>query len=217
VSWLKLDDSFAEHPKVAAVSDAAFRAHVTAMCYSARLLTDGRVPEAVARSFRPKVVKELIRGGLWAKEPTTGYLIHDYLDWNPSRAQVLERRRKESARKSARTPLGGPVSSQAEAAAYSPPDSVGPVPDPYPTQTAPSANANGNPNQPSGDQLYLLKRLFEHDSNWSSVTVPALVQLNKRFGRGTVHEAMQDLREAPPDQVRDSAYGLLQRTCEAKS
>jgi len=80
-----------------------------------------------------------------------------------------------------------------------------------------ASRANGedpNPNQPTQDQLYLLKRLFMHDSNWSEVTIPAIVELNKRYGRRTVHIALGRLREDPPVSV-GKAYGLLQGTCEA--
>jgi hypothetical protein len=41
MSWVRLDDSFPEHPKVIALTDAAFRAHVRGLCYAGRFLTDG--------------------------------------------------------------------------------------------------------------------------------------------------------------------------------
>jgi hypothetical protein len=99
VSWLKLDDGFPEHPKIADLSDAAFRAHLSAICYAARALTDGWVPESFAKVWPRKTVRELEAAGLWTRADVRGYLIHDYLDWQPAKAAVLERRRKESERK----------------------------------------------------------------------------------------------------------------------
>lgn len=211
MTWARLDDSFAEHPKVGRLSDAAFRAHVTAICYSARLLTDGFVPDAAVRAYPRKAVEELRKIGLWEREPDgSGWWLHDYLDYNPTRERVLAKRASDAARK-----RGGVAE---EPAPDSKRESQRPRPDPASplTSTAPTAYAANGKSKPSEDQLYLLKRLFEHDSNWSSVTPGALVQLNRRFGRELVHEALQDLREAPPDEVQKSAYGLIQRTCEAK-
>lgn len=110
MSWARLDDGMPENEKVADLSDAAFRAQVTAICYAARNLTDGYVPLRFARQYARtnKVLKELT-AALWhlpnalceqcrrwpeAKEAvkgkTDGYYIHDYLDYNPTRTHVME-------------------------------------------------------------------------------------------------------------------------------
>lgn len=215
MTWARLDDSFAEHPKVGRLSDTAFRAHVTAICYSARLLTDGFVPDAAVRAYPRKAVEELRKIGLWERDSDgSGWWLHDYLDYNPTRERVLAKRASDSARKRG----GVATDSPPDTARESDRESQRPVPDPALPDplTAPTAYAANGKSKPSEDQLYLLKRLFEHDSNWSSVTPGAIVQLNRRFGRELVHEALQDLREAPPDEVQKSAYGLIQRTCEAK-
>lgn len=103
MTWVKLDDGFPDHPKVVALSDRAFRAHVTALCYCARYLTDGDVPTGVAKRIATAKVKaELTAAGLWTETPGGLYRLHDYLDWNPSRADVEgtkenDRRRKAMA------------------------------------------------------------------------------------------------------------------------
>lgn len=93
--YLRLDDAFTDHPKVDALSDPAFRLHVSGICYSARLLTDGKVPaDRVARlvpQFKPKTLAELVTAGLWTLEGDS-YDIHDYLRHNPSREHVLAER-----------------------------------------------------------------------------------------------------------------------------
>lgn len=87
--YLNMDDSFPDHPKVDGLSDGAFRLHVSAMCYAAKHLTDGYIPpERVSRltpRYKAAQLDELIKAGLWVKHDT-GHRIHDYLDWNKSRA-----------------------------------------------------------------------------------------------------------------------------------
>lgn len=100
MSWLKLDDSFPEHEKVADLTDKAFRVHVSALCYAARNLTDGHLPRSVVKTLtlgKAAPITELLAVGLWDNNGN-GYLIHDYLDYNPSREHVqAERERRQSA------------------------------------------------------------------------------------------------------------------------
>ena len=96
--WANLDDQFPEHPKNDGLSDAAFRLAVSGICYANRFLTDGfvasdRVPRIVPR-FRKAALDELVSGGLWLTV-AGGYEIHDFLDWNRSRAQVEEERERK--------------------------------------------------------------------------------------------------------------------------
>lgn len=101
----QLDDLYADHPKVAALSDAAFRLHTAGILYCNRHLTDGliagdEVPRLV-RKFRRTALAELTAPscGLWCDVLGGAYLIHDYLDWNPSRAEVEARRAAAAKRK----------------------------------------------------------------------------------------------------------------------
>lgn len=99
MTWARIDDHFPEHPKVVGISDRAFRVHIAALCYAARYLTDGHIPKAVpsALGARTRDIAELVGAALW--EPNgDSYVIHDYLDYNPSRAAVeAERARKATA------------------------------------------------------------------------------------------------------------------------
>lgn len=77
-----------EHPKVVGLSPTAKWAFVESLCYSARNLTDGRVPRAAAQRFGSgQAIRALLASGLW-EEGGDCYVIHDYLDFNPSKAQV---------------------------------------------------------------------------------------------------------------------------------
>jgi len=96
--WVKLDDGFADHPKVARLSNEAFRLHVMALCYCARFLTDGVVPDVVTHRYR-RAIPSLIDAGLWsAIEGGGGYAIHDWGEWNPTAEQVQHRRKAEAER-----------------------------------------------------------------------------------------------------------------------
>lgn len=107
--YASFDDHFPDHPKIAPLSDAAFRLHVAGICYAARHLTDGIVPAVevprLVRAYRKTSLAALTaEAALWVPRPGGDYEIHDYLDWNLSRAKVLERR--ENAAKLARKRWG---------------------------------------------------------------------------------------------------------------
>jgi hypothetical protein len=89
-TYVRFDDNYDESPKIAALSDAAFRAHVSAICYSGRNLTDGRIPAQVARKFGPpRAIRELVAAGLLI-QTENGYEVHDYLEHQRSAEQVKD-------------------------------------------------------------------------------------------------------------------------------
>lgn len=99
MTWVKIDDHFADHPKILALSDAAYRAYVDGLCYCARYLTDGKIADAPLKKLaRRGAVAELEQAGLW-KRNGAGVIVHDYLVYQEDSATVMERRRKDSARK----------------------------------------------------------------------------------------------------------------------
>ena len=103
--WVKLDDRFPSHRKVALLSDRAFRLHVSAICWCAENLTDGHISDreltlvAHVRGVKA-TAKQLEDAGVWDRVDD-GWVIHDYLDYNPSRDQVLAERKKNAARQEA--------------------------------------------------------------------------------------------------------------------
>jgi len=104
--WVKLDDSTDSHRKVRRAGNEAFGVWTRSLCYSAGGLTDGHIdPEWLEERTgkrAPKVAELLLVSGLW--EPTDdGWMIHDYLDHNPSRAAVLAKRKADSERKPRRS------------------------------------------------------------------------------------------------------------------
>lgn len=115
MGWAKFDDLYDDNPKVRrafSLNAQAVSVHVLAITYSARHLTDGRVSEEWLRERVPHgrqrqaVLRVLVDAGLFDKNGT-GYLVHDYLDYNPSRADVLARREREREAKRRAGKLGG--------------------------------------------------------------------------------------------------------------
>lgn len=104
MTWARLDDGFPEHPKVLSVGPFGLTVFVRALCYSARNLTDGFIPNAAIVSFTVDFARtsraahavdwpaRLVAAGLW-DEATGGYRIHDYLSYNPSKEKVLAERK----------------------------------------------------------------------------------------------------------------------------
>ncbi|MFF8839605.1 hypothetical protein [Streptomyces sp. NPDC015130] len=103
--WVRLDDRFPSHRKVALLSDRAFRLYVSALCWSSENLTEGRILEKelplVARIRGHKTAAaELEAAGLWDRAEV-GWVIHDYLEYNPDRAKVQAEREANAARQQA--------------------------------------------------------------------------------------------------------------------
>ncbi len=105
MTWVRLDEKFADHPKVVRAGPLGMAMHVTALCYCNRHLTDGFVPKQIASVLLDLtglgewslVVEDLVEAGLW--EPVDrGWLIHDYLDYQPSRAyaESVKNKRKQA-------------------------------------------------------------------------------------------------------------------------
>ncbi|MEV8353157.1 hypothetical protein ACFVTT_23435 [Streptomyces niveus] len=103
--WVRLDDRFPTHRKVALLSDRAFRLYVSALCWSSENLTEGRILAKelplVSRVRSPKTAAtELEAAGLW--DPAEGgWAIHDYLEYNPDRSRVQADRAANAARQKA--------------------------------------------------------------------------------------------------------------------
>lgn len=99
VPWATFDDGFGDHPKNKGLSDAAFRLHTCGILFCNRYLTDGlikaeEVPDLVRR-YRPAALQELVDKGHWLHhEELYLYEIHDFLQWNRSKAEVEANRER---------------------------------------------------------------------------------------------------------------------------
>lgn len=99
MSWSMLDDGWHDHPKVLACSYAARGVWATSLSWSANKLTEGKLPRRLAAvmEFPEDAIAELVSVGLWDAVPD-GWLIHDYLDYNDSKAEALKKRALSAAR-----------------------------------------------------------------------------------------------------------------------
>lgn len=99
MSWVRLDDGFCDHPKIALLPIKARWVHLHGLCYCNRFLTDGDIPVEVAVRWEgPAAPAVLVERGLWTIDGDT-YSIVGYLDWNDSKQKVEARRRADSERK----------------------------------------------------------------------------------------------------------------------
>lgn len=101
MAWVRLDDQFHDHPKVVDAGPLAEALFFRGLTYAARYLTDGFVPAGVLRRMGDMdAVAEagrLVACGLW-ETTEGGWLIHDYLDYQPSKERVVEDRAKNARR-----------------------------------------------------------------------------------------------------------------------
>lgn len=116
MSWVRLDDGYPEHSKVADLTDAAFRADVEGTCFSSRSKRDGHIPSGVAlRLWGRGAITELVAAGRWHEGhgcgsedcihgPGDGYIVHDFLEYNdPNHVRDA---RSNAARNAARSRWG---------------------------------------------------------------------------------------------------------------
>ena len=122
--WVRFDDQYTIHRKVDGLSDAAFRLHTSAIFWCARNLTDGFVSGedldgVTARVRTPaRFAAECVSRGAWHEArfdcPSEkcagpvdgdGWVIHDYLRYQPSKAEVLADR-EDAAKRQAKWRAG---------------------------------------------------------------------------------------------------------------
>jgi hypothetical protein len=116
--WFALDDGFDSHPKVRKAGNAAVGLFVRLGVHATKHLTEGHLDGDIVRGYgTPATVRKLISVGMLhgfghdckrCEQPTEdGYVIHDYLEYNKSRAQIeaareAARKRQQKGRDSAR-------------------------------------------------------------------------------------------------------------------
>jgi hypothetical protein len=101
--WSRLDDSLYDHPKVDALGRHRLQAvglWVLIITWSSRHLTDGHVTFARIRQLGgSKAITELLVAAGLLDKVDDSYLVHDFLDYNDSRADIEARRSAEREKK----------------------------------------------------------------------------------------------------------------------
>lgn len=103
MSWVKIDDQFPYHRKVIAAGLEGRALYITALCYTAHQLTDGFIPDDVMPVLGvlsgvvdvKQIASKLVEVCLW-HACDGGYTIHDYLDYNPTKEEVIKTREARS-------------------------------------------------------------------------------------------------------------------------
>ena len=154
--WVKLDDHYPDHPKLHLVGAIGLAIQTAAICFCGRHLTDGKLSFSDADSLIRSVLSPITDGegvtwgismtsgmvgrdadefdwtslmveaGLW-DQIASGFRVHDYLNYNPTRREWNELQEKKQLAGKA----GGQASAKARAQAKSNPVPV-PVPVPKP-------------------------------------------------------------------------------------
>lgn len=112
MAWLRIDDRVRTHPKIAQAGPAAAWLWFCGICYCREHLTDGDIPKAVVPSLAMnlpspwKHAARLVDVRLWEQVPD-GYRVHDFLKWNPSKADVVKSRQSEVERKRSERSVSG--------------------------------------------------------------------------------------------------------------
>lgn len=102
--WFKVDDSFYDHPKTIALSDAAMALWLRSGTWSARNGTDGRIPANLPGRMcedPERAIRELMEAGLWEMTKSGMYRFHDWSVYQPDRSvrhRSLIGRRKAATR-----------------------------------------------------------------------------------------------------------------------
>lgn len=202
--WARLDDQFHAHPKLAELDPdlmlAAVGLHTLVLSWCASQLTDGHVPAAQVRRLAGQPVEnltaELVRVGLWEKA-TKAFIVHDYLDYNPSRAQVVA----ERERKSEGGRRGGLASGRARREAY--------------PQGHAEAYAEGYA-QASAEDMLAHPFAKRSGSSGTPVPVPVPVPILKT-GNARAREARPPVDNSPEDEYADVDFGEEKPTEDKKT
>jgi hypothetical protein len=116
MTWSKISDHFPTQPAILRLSDAAFRLHVTALCYGNQHTTDGLIDVnslyalGIRKADPEELAAECVNAGIWSvveadpEDPSDegGWQL-DWTDQEP--ATVVKRRRKRQNEKGRRDRL----------------------------------------------------------------------------------------------------------------
>lgn len=104
MSWAKIDDRFHSHRKVRQAGLEATGLFARALSYAAAEASDGHIEDAwveeAAGKRAGKLAALLVEAGLWERNGT-GFFIHDWLAYNPSRteADALAKKKQEAGKR----------------------------------------------------------------------------------------------------------------------
>lgn len=110
--WARLDDELLDHEKISTAGEMiggrngsviALGFYAQCLMWANRHLSDGHLPRSVVKDFRHgsnplSIADALVKAGLLEKNGS-GFVIHDFDEFNPSAAKVKTKRREDKLRK----------------------------------------------------------------------------------------------------------------------
>lgn len=99
MAWVRIDDSFYDHPKFVDLSLDAVGLWVTMLAWSNRNLTDGQIPQKAVEKMGGLCIKELIDAGL-VESDLLNFTLVNYSNYQPSADEIRSRKREVSAKRS---------------------------------------------------------------------------------------------------------------------
>ncbi len=97
MAWFKMDDTWSTHPKVIAAGLHGRALWIAGGLHCSQQLTDGRIDKtslqmiAALAAVKPSAASKLCELGLWI-DRGDHYVIPNFLEYNPSREQVMAER-----------------------------------------------------------------------------------------------------------------------------
>lgn len=193
MSWVKVDDKAWSHPKFADLSGNAVRLWLFALCWCNQQETDGLIPKGALRLLGggTRDVAELVNAGLW-HVTERGWQVHDFLAYQPSKAQRNAQREATAERvKRHRSPMGNARESTNVTALHSENQRDGntaPVPDPVPDPLVADGRRGRGGDVPCPVDLELTPEEFQSINAGTGMTAKfvekATPQIRARFLSG---------------------------------
>ena len=187
--WLKLDDGLAEHPKLTRCEDdydLCLSTFVQLCLYCAHNMTDGIIPKREEAKHDARAIALLLAPfddglGFLERADDGRLIVHDYLDYNPTKAQVIAEREANAERvrrwRDARRNGSGNAVTNGERT---------PAPYPYPEPSP-------NPSPKTADQKTSPCRPVPVE-NLDGIHPGALGKLEEKLGRNADAEELSSLR-----------------------
>ena len=99
MAWFKVDDHLYSHPKWLSLPKGSRALWTTAGSWCAGQLLDGYIPAAVLPTLdgNRREATALVEVGLW-EVADDGWRFHDWAEYQPTRAAVIDRRKKSAER-----------------------------------------------------------------------------------------------------------------------
>jgi hypothetical protein len=103
MSWLRIDDGFSEHHKIAELTDREFRVWIRVLCYSARNPNKtGRLSRAMRKEIvglTAPITRRFITLGLLDQDADPGIVcVHDWRTYNPADPTAASRMKRHRDR-----------------------------------------------------------------------------------------------------------------------